>query len=652
MGLLGFLIIFPLAAAAALLLIKNNSVRKVIVCTSGLLIGLGSVVLTVLYLGSGWIDFGGFNSAIIDYLCIGVSVLIGAWIVAYSVKYKNMLALALGLIQVVGTLIFEFGFAHHVSAPSGLYLDDLSLIMALIVGVIGSGICVYGLGYMDDFQEHHKDSPDRRHVFFGLMFIFLSAMFGVIFFNNMAWLFTAWEVTTLCSFLLIGYTKTDEAIKNAFRQIIMNLLGGIAFLAALYFIVIEYHTLSFADFIARGYEYAITEPGLVIFPVTCLAIAGITKAAQIPFHTWLLGAMVAPTPTSALLHSSTMVKAGVFLLVKLAPIFAECVIPGTMVILVGGITFALCSFMAVSQSNAKRVLAYSTIANLGLIVACAGVGTPEAVWAAIFLIVFHAIAKSLLFLCVGTAEHHIGSRDIEDMDLLFERMPRLARYMMLGIMAMFIAPFGMLIAKWGTLFSFVETKQVALILLLAFGSGATFMFWAKWLGKLAGIAGNPDNVEKTVHNTEWAATLLMVILLILACVGLPLISQFLVVPYLQSVPLYAEALASPLMTVPDISNMNLWIASVLAFAVVIILFAGLGKGKAKKVDVYMAGVGVDNENRTYRNSLSQETRATARNWYMDEYFGEQKIAPIGVLVCGLVMIVVLAVSVFYMLGVL
>ena len=117
-------------------------------------------------------------------------------------------------------------------------------------------------------------------------------------------------------------------------------------------------------------------------------------------------------------------------------------------------------------------------------------GTAEAVWAACFLILFHAIAKSLLFLCVGTAEHHIGSRDIESMDLLFDRMPRLARFMMLGIMCMFIAPFGMLLAKWATLVSFVDTRQVALIIILAFGSAATFMFWAKWLGKLSGIAAS------------------------------------------------------------------------------------------------------------------------------------------------------------------
>ena len=330
-------------------------------------------------------------------------------------------------------------------------------------------------------------------------------------------------------------------------------------------------------------------PALVPSPVCFLAFAGLTKAAQMPFHTWLLGAMVAPTPTSALLHSSTMVKAGVFLLIKLAPLFTVCVIPAQMVILVGGITFMLCSFMAISQTNAKRVLAYSTIANLGLITACAGVATPEAIWAAILLVIFHAAAKSLLFLCVGTAEHHIGSRDIEDMDLLFERMPRLARFMMLGIMCMFIAPFGMLIAKWATLVSFVDSGQMALVLLLAFGSAATFMFWGKWLGKLSGIAGQPKNVETTVHPSEWISLALMAAIALVACIALPLMSNCFRRALHQGRLRPARA---------DIAIDNLWISSILAVFVFVVLFGGPGRSKRKKrADVYLAGVTVDSDAR-------------------------------------------------------
>ena len=639
MALLGFLILFPLVVAGVLLAVRDNRVRNAVVVAAALVIGIASVWLVVSYLGAPWIPFD-FHSPAVDYVCMVVSVLVAAAILFFGIRHKNMAACVLAAVQVAGSLVFEFAFAHGLPVAQGLYLDSLSLLMAFIIGVVGSGICVYALGYMEDFQAHEpEDAKDRRPVFFALMFAFLSAMFFIVFSNNMVWLFTGWEVTTVCSFLLIGYTRTEEAMRNAFRQIVMNLVGGIAFLVALYVCAIQLGTLSLIEFLQIGVQ----NPALVALPVTALALAGLTKAAQMPFHTWLLGAMVAPTPTSALLHSSTMVKAGVFLLVKLSPVmyagsFAPqggllASVPAIMTVLVGGITFALCSFMAISQTNAKRVLAYSTIANLGLIVACAGVGTPEAVWAAAFLILFHAIAKSLLFLCVGTAEHHIGSRDIEDMDLLFERMPRLSRFMMLGILCMFIAPFGMLVAKWATLVSFAETGQVALIVILAFGSAATFMFWAKWLGKLSGIAAARENVERDVHASEWAAVMVMAVLVILCCAGLPIVSWLSVEPYVFSV--YGTL-------GQDISTSNLWIASILSIALAVVLFAGLGRAKARKVDVYLAGVSRDNAERTFQNALSSTSTASARNWYLEDVFGEGRIAPIGTTCCSAIIIVAFA----------
>ncbi len=626
MALIGFLILFPLVAAIALFCVHHNQARNAIVVASAAIIAVASVVLVVTNLGAGFTPFE-FSSEAIDYVCTAISIAIVAVILGFSWKYKNPWAALLACVQLVMVLALEFAFPVEIEVPFGLYFDSLSLLMTFIIGVVGSGICVYAIGYMEDFQAHQPEGEkDRRPFFFCLMFLFLSAMFVIVFSNNMEWLFTGWEITTLCSFLLIGFTRTDEAIRNAFRQIIMNLAGGIGFVVALYCCALQVGTFSLYDFLVIGCQ----NPQLVALAVTALAFAGITKAAQMPFHTWLLGAMVAPTPTSALLHSSTMVKAGVFLLVKLAPIFMVCPAPSLMVIMVGAVTFLLCSFMAISQSNAKRVLAYSTIANLGLVTACAGVGTPEAVWAACFLILFHALAKSLLFLCVGTAEHHIGSRDIEDMDLLFERMPRLARFMMVGIMGMFIAPFGMLIAKWGALVSFAQADQVALILILGFGSAATFMFWAKWLGKLSGIAGQPENVELTVHKSEWASLLLMVALLICGCVCIPLISAVSVEPYIVSVfGTFGQ----------DISTDNLWLAAICAAVVFVALFAGAGRAssKQKQVPVYLAGISRDNDTRAFQNSLSGTTEASARNMYLDSIFGEKRIAPVGVLFNSLLM---------------
>ena len=624
--MLGFLIVFPLVIAAILLAVRNNAARNVVVVAASLVIGLASIWLVAVGLNGASPVYFEFSSPVIDGICTIVGIVVAITVICFGAKYKNPLAIVLAIIQLIGSLVFELNFAHGVEVTAPLYYDQLTLLMVFIIGVIGSAICVYALGYMEDFQAHEPEGAlDRRPTFFALMFVFLSAMYVIVFSDHMTWLFTGWEVTTLCSFLLIAYTRTEEAIRNAFRQIIMNLLGGISFLIGLFVCVLTMGTLSLAEFLAIGQLV----PQIAVLAVTAFAFAGITKAAQMPFHTWLLGAMVAPTPTSALLHSSTMVKAGVFLLVKLAPVLAVCPVPGGMLMFVGGITFLICSALAIAQSNAKRVLAYSTIANLGLITACAGVGTPEAVWAATFLILFHAIAKSLLFLCVGTAEHHIGSRDIEDMDLLFDRMPSLARFMMLGIMTMFIAPFGMLIAKWATLQAFTEAGNVILVLLLAFGSAVTFMFWAKWMGKLAGIAGQSRNVELSVHTSEWIPIMLMAVLIALGCVGLPLISLNLVEPYLYTV---YGTLSFP------ISFDNLIIAGVAVILMIIVIFAGLGHSTARKVDVYLAGVSVDNNDRTFKNSLSGVTQATARNWYMKDWLGEQRLDVFGTVACSVFII--------------
>ncbi|MEF2594164.1 MAG: proton-conducting transporter membrane subunit [Eggerthellaceae bacterium] len=624
--MLGFLIVFPLVIAAILLAVRNNAARNVVVVAASLVIGLASIWLVAVGLNGASPVYFEFSSPIVDGICTIVGIVVAITVICFGAKYKNPLAIVLAVVQLIGSLVFELNFAHGIEVATPLYYDQLTLLMVFIIGVIGSAICVYALGYMEDFQAHEPEGAlDRRPTFFALMFVFLSAMYVIVFADHMTWLFTGWEVTTLCSFLLIAYTRTEEAIRNAFRQIIMNLLGGISFLIGLFVCVLTMGTLSLAEFLAMGQLV----PQIAVLAVTAFAFAGITKAAQMPFHTWLLGAMVAPTPTSALLHSSTMVKAGVFLLVKLAPVLAVCPIPGGMLMFVGGLTFLVCSALAITQSNAKRVLAYSTIANLGLITACAGVGTPEAVWAATFLILFHAIAKSLLFLCVGTAEHHIGSRDIEDMDLLFDRMPSLARFMMLGIMTMFIAPFGMLIAKWATLQAFTEAGNVILVLLLAFGSAVTFMFWAKWMGKLAGIAGQSRNVELSVHTSEWIPIMLMAVLIALGCVGLPLISLNLVEPYLYVV---YGSLSFP------ISFDNLIIAGVAVILMIIVIFAGLGHSTARKVDVYLAGVSVDNNNRTFKNSLSGVTQATARNWYMKDWLGEQRLDIFGTVACSVFII--------------
>ena len=645
LGTLAFLILFPTVIALLLLAVKSDAARGGIVKVSALLIALGSIALAVMYFVNGGGTTLAFDGEIISYAMMAIEVFIAIVVTFLGIKYRHYWASVLAAIQTPLMMWFELSKGHGIEVSYNLYVDGLSVIMALIIGIIGSLIAVYALGYMKDFEKHNEGKPDRRCFFFFIMFVFLAAMFGLVTSNNLVWMYFFWEITSLSSFFLIGYTKTDEAIRNSFRALIMNLGGGLGFVFAILFLGLVCDTVELSGLLAGGasgaWGYYLT------IPVACLAFAGITKAAQMPFNSWLLGAMVAPTPVSALLHSSTMVKAGVFMILKLSPLLGVW-LPGyeqsygvlyynwagLMVMMIGGITFLLASLAAISQSNAKRVLAYSTIANLGLIVCCGGIGTSAAVWAGIMLIIFHAIAKSLLFLSVGTTEHRIGSRDIEDMDGLFTRVPAVAKFMIVGICGMFIAPFGMLLSKWAAMVSFVDSGNPFLILLLVFGSAATLFFWAKWLGKLGAIvAGTDDTESKGIPGEEKKVLGFLAFLTVAVCLFFPVLSKGIVVPYLSGV--FADVETGML------ASGNIVMMSILVAVLVLMVAFFFGKTKGRIVPIYLSGENVG-DNRTYRNSLKQPQQAQLKNWYMESYFGEKRMNLIGIISTVIVLAIVAA----------
>ena len=330
MTLLYFLTLFPLVPALGMLLARGDRARDAVgLIGSGIIMAV-TVVVAVMFFGAGPQSFevASGTSHVLSIISSAIDVILCAVILYNAYKYRNALTTVLGIVQLVGSLAFAamtLPAAEAVTATP-LYLDYMSVIMVLAVGIVGSLICVYALGYMKDFQAHDEHeaalrgqtAPDRRPQFLALMFLFLSAMFVIVTSDNLEWLFCGWEITTVCSFLMIGYTRTPEAIKNAFTQIILNMLGGIAFLAGLMYLHVNGMPLTISGMIELS-GAGTAQSALLVMPVILLSLAALTKAAQMPFHTWLLGAMVAPTPTSALLHSSTMVKAGVFLMVKLSP---------------------------------------------------------------------------------------------------------------------------------------------------------------------------------------------------------------------------------------------------------------------------------------------------------------------------------------------
>ncbi|MGB4195996.1 MAG: proton-conducting transporter membrane subunit [Methanoculleus sp.] len=605
--------------------VKRTALRYVVVVISALAIGGATIYLLLRHISAGAVYFA-VPSGTVDPLMVVIEMGLALFIIYMGVKFKNYLAIALAAVQAALVVYLETTYSGSLHVVNNLFVDQFSIIMALIIGIIGSLIAVYSVSYMETYHHHHPEVRDRQRTFFFVIFIFLAAMFGLVFSNNLMWVFFFWEITTITSFLLIGYAETEEATKNAFLALVMNLLGGIAFVAAL---IILAATEPLSGGIDLAGVLSSGDAAVILLPAALIGFAGITKAALMPFSSWLLGAMVAPTPVSALLHSSTMVKAGVYILVRFAPVFAGT-LTGFSIGLVGGLTFVLASAIAISQSNAKRVLAYSTIANLGLIAACAGVGTYMLVWAAILLIIFHAIAKALLFLGTGMIEHRIGSRDIEDMEGLIVRMPRMAVMMFIGMAGMFLAPFGMLISKWAAIEAFVQAPfGLIFIAILAYGSAVTVFFWAKWMGKLVAVTREQERVEKGILEEPWAPLYILTGLVVAATLLFPLISSVLIEPYVLAI--YG---ATARMAQANVAIMLLMMALLLLLPISFLLF----KRSAKHLPAYMGGRPAT-EDRRFAGSLGLTREAQTRNYYLNDYFGEAKLFRPGLAVCAALIII-------------
>ena len=625
MNLLLFLIAFPALAGLILLGIKNQAARCVVVWGATLAIMAASAKLLFDFGGGAELVQFSWNPAHAGTIMFGLEALIGLFLVWVSLKHKKFLVTLLVIVPLVLMGWFEFTQLHGYEMEQNLFIDKFSLIMALIIGIVGTPIAVFALGYMREFQEHHGEFvKDRRPLFFFILFIFLAAMFGVVFANNLMWLFFFWEVTTLCSFLLIGYKQDQESTDNAFRALWMNLLGGLAFAVGIVLFFHEKQSLALFDLVRCQDKSA-----LLMLPAALLCFAGIAKSAQLPFSSWLLGAMVAPTPVSALLHSSTMVKAGVYLVVRLAPAL-EGTRTGFLVAVIGGVTFMVGSFIAISQRNAKKVLAWSTIANLGLIILCGGIGTYESVWAAVLLIVFHAIAKCLLFLCVGVAEHKLHSRDIEDMGGMIISLPKLSVLMQLGMAGMFLAPFGMLISKWAALRAVIDYSPL-LVLFVIFGSSVTLFFWVKWMGKLLQVVHPHESMDHTICRNQWLPMYLLAALTVLVCIIFPQLSTSLIEPYVLNEYGKTTSLGA--------GNVLIMLIMIGLLALFPLSFLNYGR-KVKVLSAYLGGANIEDSQTHFRGGAGTTREVTLHNYYLHEFFGEAKLLKIGVWI-GIVLLAVL-----------
>ncbi|RTR03808.1 putative monovalent cation/H+ antiporter subunit A [Halomonas nitroreducens] len=318
------------------------------------------------------------------------------------------------LIAAGETLLLAWPWVPALEISLTFFLDGLAWLFALLICAIGALVLVYSGDYL-------RDDPAQPR-FLVLIVAFMMAMLGLVLADNLVTLFIFWELTSLTSYLLIGFHHTDPAARKAALQSLMVTAGGgLALLAGLVMLALAGGSWSLAELAGRGdavQDHALHGPLLV-----CVLLGAFTKSAQWPFHFWLPNAMAAPTPVSAYLHSATMVKAGIYLLARLHPVLGSSDAWVVTLTLVGGLTMALGACLAIRQTHLKILLAYSTVMALGAMTLLLGIGTRAALAAFIVFLVAHALYKGALFLVAGILDQATGTRDLTGMGGLRHAMP-------------------------------------------------------------------------------------------------------------------------------------------------------------------------------------------------------------------------------------
>lgn len=296
-------------------------------------------------------------------------------------------------------------------------IDGLSMLFGLMITGIGTLIYLYAAEYLKRDENIHR--------FYCYLTLFMGAMLGVVLSDNLITLFVFWELTSISSFFLIGYNTDQEASrKSAMWALGLTGLGGFFMLASFALIGIVAGTYSLNELIA--YPDVLLNNEYYYIIIFLLFAGAFTKSAQFPFHFWLPGAMKAPTPVSAYLHSATMVKAGIYILARFSPILGGDEVWNYTLMIVGGITMVMGAVLSVFHKDMKGLLAYSTISALGIIVFLIGIGTETALYAACTFILVHALYKATLFLITGIVDHATHTRDLSVLRGLGKVMPIIA----------------------------------------------------------------------------------------------------------------------------------------------------------------------------------------------------------------------------------
>lgn len=621
----------PVVSALASLVFSDRRARTGIVYLTAAVL----VVSSLLLYNAGGLELnpsGGFETAV-----VALDFVLLLYFLYQGFVHRSWQVLALSLAQLVPAAYFEF-IVEGAHVEKILVVDNLSILLTLIINIVGSMVVIYALSYMEEHEHHLHLERSKQNRFFFYLILLLSAMNGLVYSNSLYWLYFFWEVTTLCCYELIRHDGTEEAQGNALLALWMGLIGGVAFVAAMFVGYNAVHSIALTEMMAAPLSQGL----LLVFALA--ALAAFTKSAQFPFHSWLLGAMVAPTPVSALLHSSTMVNAGVYMLLRIAP-----AIQGTtltyIVAFMGAVTFTVTSVLAIRQRVSKRILAFSTIGNLGLITLCIGLNTGLSYSAALILLIFHSVAKGLLFMGAGVVENKIGSRDVEDWEGLLGRLPLTTAVMIVGMVSMFLPPFGMLLGKWVAVDAVASTPLLyglPLVFLVVLGSGATTFYYAKWLGYLTVLPNGAKRISERLETPYKVALYTLLGVNVLISVGAALVISNIVNPIMAAS--YTPQMSTPMYGVDlgftSFPVLPLWAAGVA------VLLAGSWLAKIKGGAIttpYLGGENVADKEVTFMTTADSEVAASVSGLFLASSIDEAWLDKLAVYL-GTAIIVILFIA--------
>ncbi|MBV6657929.1 MAG: Na(+)/H(+) antiporter subunit A, partial [Devosiaceae bacterium] len=390
-----------------------------------------------------------------------------------------------------GVYLFTLPWVPALDVGADFLVDGLSHTFALLISGIGFFIVLYAGGYL-------KGNPQLGR-FFSFILMFMGAMLGLVLADDVITLFVYWELTSITSFLLIGFNHSAEASRRAAIQaLIVTGGGGLSLLAGLLLMASATGTLSLSEMATMA--PAIKASALYI-PILLLVLGGcFTKSAQVPFHFWLPNAMEAPTPVSAYLHSASMVKAGVYLLMRLNPTLGDTVLWSTILPIFGCLTLLTGALLALRQTDLKLMLAYTTVASLGLLVALTGTSAESIIKGAVLYLCAHALFKAALFMVAGNIDHEAGTRDVTRLGGLSKAMPMTAAAALLAALSMGgLPPFLGFLAKEymykGTAYPDLQSILLTTSLVL----GNAMMFAAGFIVAIRPFYGKLKDTPKHAH---------------------------------------------------------------------------------------------------------------------------------------------------------